>query len=171
MGAVHGVARLPDGGVRVRLTAKERSLLQSLPGQLRPLLAGDAGDVGIRRRLFPHGYDDAQQEAEYRDLVGESLVEERLERLEAFAATLDGGQGGRWSWTVELSPDDAHAWLSALNDARLTLGVLLGITDESQWERGPEQDNPSAVALYYLGWLQEQLLGALMQSLDDESSG
>lgn len=167
MGLVHGVARLPGGGVRVRLTPRERSLLQSLPAQLRPLLTGDAGGGAVRGRLFPPAYGDAEQESEYRDLVGESLVEERLERLEAFAATLDGGQGGRLAWTVELSADQAHAWLSALNDARLTLGVLLGITDESQWERGPDEDNPSAVALYYLGWLQEQLLGALMHSLDE----
>lgn len=167
MSLVHGVARLPEGGIRVRLTARERALLRSLPGQLRAVLSG-GGDAGaVRARLFPRAYDDAEDESEYRDLVGESLVEERLQRLEAFAGTLDAGTGGRWSWTVELSGEDAHAWLSVLNDARLTLGVLLGITDEAQWERGPEEDDPSAVALYYLGWLQEQLLAALGPALDE----
>ncbi|HVM13700.1 MAG TPA: DUF2017 family protein [Egibacteraceae bacterium] len=167
MGLVHGVSRLPGGGVRVRLTARERTLLRSLPEQLRPMLAGEAGPPKVRDRLFPPAYPEPGDESEYRDLVGESLVEERLARLEAFATTLDAGQGGRLAWTVELSPDDAHAWLSALNDARLTLGVLLGIDDESQWERGPDDANPSAMALYYLGWLQEQLLAALMPGLDE----
>lgn len=167
MGLVHGATRLPGGGVRIRLSARERSLLASLPGQLRPLLSGQAEAGAVRDRLFPRAYEGADEESEYRDLVGESLVEERIERLEAFASTLDAGHGGRLGWTVELSSDEAHAWLSALNDARLTLGVLLGITEESQWEGGPAHDDPSAVALYYLGWLQEQLLAALMSSLDE----
>lgn len=163
----HGVTRLPDGGVRVRLTPRERALLQSLPAQLRPMLSGETDPAGVRERLFPRAYDDAEHDEEYRDLVADSLVEERLERLEAFARTLDGGHGGRLTWTVELSADDAHAWLSALNDARLTLGVLLGITEESQWEQSLEEDNPSSVALYYLGWLQEQLVAALMTGLQE----
>ncbi|HVL99721.1 MAG TPA: DUF2017 family protein [Egibacteraceae bacterium] len=166
MGLVHGVTRLPSGRVRVRLTARERALLRSLPDELRPVLSGEADGSAVHERLFPRGYAESGHEAEYRDLVGDSLVEERLARLEAFAATLDAGQGGRLAWTVELSLDDAHAWLSALNDARLTLGVLLGIVEESQWEQGPDDRNPSAVALYYLGWLQEQLLAALMPGLD-----
>lgn len=167
MSVVHGVSRLPGGGVRVRLTSRERALLQSLPEQLRPLLSGEGGAPEVRGRLFPPAYHDEEQESEYRDLIGDSLVEERIERLEAFARTLDGGHSGRLSWSAELSADEAHAWLSALNDARLTLGVLLGITDESQWEDGVDRDDPSAVALFYLGWLQEQLLAALMSSLDE----
>lgn len=166
MGLIHGVARLPDGGVRVRLTTRERTLLRSLPEQLRPLVSGEGGPAAVRERLFPRGYADAEEESEYRDLVGESLAEERVARLEAFAGTLDAGREGRMGWTVELSTDEAHAWLSALNDARLTLGVLLGITEESQWEHRGTDDDPSTVALHYLGWLQEQLLAALMPTLD-----
>ena len=36
-------------------------------------------------------------------------------------------RGGR----VRLSPPDAQAWLRALNDVRLALGVRLGVTDVS----------------------------------------
>lgn len=166
MSLIHGIVRLPGGGVRVRLTPRERDLLASLPEQLRPVLAGEAPPA-VRARLFPPAYTEPDEEADYRDLVGEALVEERLERLEAFAATLTATEPGRLSWTVELSGEQAHAWLSALNDARLTLGVLLGITDESQWEDGVDADDPSAAALYYLGWLQEQLLAALMGDLEE----
>jgi hypothetical protein len=162
----HGVRRLPGGGVRVKLGNRERDLLRSVPDQLRPVLTGEV-ETDARKRLFPRAYHDDEADEEYRDLVGESLVAERVERLEAFARTLDEGHEGRLWWSVELSADDAHAWLSALNDARLTLGVLLGITDESQWEQGVDQSNPSAVALAYLGWLQEELLRALMETLPD----
>lgn len=167
MGLIHGVVRLPGGGVRVRLTTRERTLLQTLPDQLRPVLSGEAGPGAVRDRLFPRAYSESEDESEYRDLVGDSLIEERLGRLAAFAATLDAGRDGRLTWTVELDADQAHAWLGALNDARLTLGVLLGITEESQWEGGDAGDDPSKVALYYLGWLQEQLLAALMGTLDE----
>lgn len=145
----------------MRLGTRERDLLRSLPEQLRPVLTGEADPGNARDRLFPRAYEDAEHEDEYRDLVGEYLVEERLDRLDAFARTLDAGEARRLTWTVELSADDAEAWLSALNDARLTLGVVLGITDESQWESGLDRSDPSTVALAYLGWLQEELLRAL----------
>jgi hypothetical protein len=39
--------------------------------------------------------------------------------------------GGR----IQLTNDQAHAWLKALNDVRLALGVRLGVTEEfeEQW--------------------------------------
>jgi hypothetical protein len=166
MAVTRGVRRLPGGGVRVRLAARERELLRSIPEQLRPILAGEA-DSPAHERLFPPAYRDERLESEYRDLVGESLVAERLDRLDAFARTLDGGESGRLGWTVDLTAEDAHAWLSAINDARLTLGVLLGITDESQWEHALDHDDPSTVALAYLGWLQEELLQALTAGLPE----
>jgi hypothetical protein len=167
VGSLHGVRRLRGGRVRVRLSGRERQLLRSLPAQLRPILSGEQSSPELRERLFPPAYDDPEAEREYRALIGDTLAEERLAALETFARTLESGEGGTLLWTVELSPEDTAAWLSAINDARLTLGALLGISDERQWEAGPDRRNPTSLALYYLGWLEEELVEALMSELPD----
>ncbi|OBA78662.1 hypothetical protein A9W99_23660 [Mycobacterium sp. 1164966.3] len=67
--------------------------------------------------------------------------------------------GGR----LELTEADANAWIAAVNDVRLTLGVLLDIGPE-----GPERlpaDHPLAAHLDVYQWLtvlQEYLVLALM---------
>lgn len=167
MSRVHGVRRLLDGRLRVRLSTRERDLLRSLPAQLRSVLTGEQPAGGVRERLFPPAYDDPLDELEYRELVSPGLLVQHLQALDVFARTLDHGQVGRLTWTAELSAEEAGAWLSAVNDARLTLGALLGITSEDQWERGPDRSHPSSVALWYLGWLEEELVAALMAGLPD----
>jgi hypothetical protein len=164
------IRRLPGGGVRVRLTVRERDLLASLPGQLRPLLAGEH-DVQtpaglVSGRLFPAAYEDPLDQLEYTELVGNQVSEDRLAAVEDFAATLAGGSLRRSWWSCELDADQAAAWLSALNDARLTFAMVAGITTEDHWRRGPNPSDPTSVALYYLGWLQEELLAALTGTLD-----
>jgi hypothetical protein len=168
VGRVHGARRLPKGGVRVRLASREREVLRSLPDQLRPLLAGEVDVEGLRDRLYPSAYpEDPLAELEYRDLAEGEVVSWRVGAMDTFAETLERGEEGRLGWSVELSPEEAEAWLSALNDARLTLGVLLGIVEEADWEGGADEDNPSSVVLAYLSWLQEDLIGALMGGLQD----
>jgi hypothetical protein len=165
---MRGVVALRDGGVRVRLSERERDLLRSLPDQLRPLLAGDPAAPAVSARLYPPGYDDEKLESEYRELIGSDIVDQRVAAMDTFAATLDTGAVSRGRWSTELDADSAAAWLSAVNDGRLILGQLLGITDEADWEGGPSEDDPTGVVLYYLGWLEEELVGALMGTLPDE---
>lgn len=174
MAFVHGVRRLPGGRVRVKLSSRERQILRSLPDQLRALLVADPevpGAQEVAARLFPSAYEDPLDELEYRELVGRSLGEERLAAVDAFAETLEGGTAKRLVWSTELDADQAAAWLSATNDARLALGVLLGITVEEEWEAGAVAGDPSRLLLHYLGWLQEELLAALLAELDDAESG
>jgi hypothetical protein len=167
VGRVHGAKRLPGGGVRMRLAAREREVLRSLPDQLRPLLAGEVDVEGLGDRLYPSAYpEDPLAELEYRELAQDEVVSWRVGALDTFAETLERGEDGRLGWSVELTPEEAEAWLSALNDARLTLGVLLGIVEEGDWEGGPDEDNPSSMVLAYLSWLQEDLIVALMGSLE-----
>jgi len=47
--------------------------------------------------------------------------------------------------------------------------MVVGVTDESVWERGPVSTDPTSVVLHYLGWLQESLLNALMHGLDQDT--
>lgn len=168
MSLTHGIRRLSGGRIRIRLSARERELLRSLPDQLRPLLTGQLDVAGVSRRLYPDAYDDLQAEAEFRELIGSSLVDERVGKLNAFAETLDGGSMGRLGWTLDIDAEQAEAWLSAVNDARLVLGAVVGIDDEERWDGGPDEQDPNSVALYYLGWLQEELVGALTGALPEQ---
>jgi hypothetical protein len=170
--ALEAVRRLPSGGVRVRLTPRERDILLTLPGQLRPLMAGeydlDTPAGWVRERLFPSAYEDPLDEYDYRELLGTTVPDQRLAAIEEFARTLEGGTLRRLTWTTDLSDDQAHAWLSAVNDARLTLAMVLGVTDESVWEGRQDSNDPTKIVLFYLGWLQESLLDALTPALGQD---
>ncbi len=166
----HGVRRLPGGGLQVTIDAAERDALRSLPAQLRPIVSGEADTdlaAAVRTRLFPAAYAEPDLDEEFRRLVGSGLVEQRMQQLDAFSRTLAAGRETLGRWQVELGPDEAHAWLAVVNDTRLTLGALLGITDEREWEGGPDEDDPASVMLWYLGWLEEELVRALMGSLPE----
>jgi hypothetical protein len=166
----HGVRRLSTGGLRVALSAAERAMLASLPAQLEPIITGAASDdraARVHARLYPAAYEDPVLEGEYRDLAGEDLVEGRVDALQTFARTLRAGRTTGRSWTVDLGPDEAQAWLGVVNDARLVLSDVVGIVSEEQWEDGPDPDDGASMLLWYLGWLEEQLVAAMMGSLPD----
>lgn len=163
----HGIRRLSDGRFRVRLSARERELLRSIPDQLRPIVAGVDDVADASTRLFPRAYDDMEMEMEYRDLVGTSIADERVAALDKFAETLNAGTTSQLGWSVSIDAEQAAAWLSALNDCRLVLGAVTGVDDEEKWDAGPDDDDPNSVALFYLGWLQEELIAALTEELPD----
>ena len=164
---MRGIVPKVDGGVTVNLSQRERDLLRSLPEQLRPLLSGELPAPTIAATLFSRGYDDDELEEEYRSLAGDDIVAQRVSTLDVFAESLEGGAVTRGRWRAELDEETAAAWLSAVNDGRLVLGALLGIVDESQWESGPSDDNPASVVMHYLGWVEEELVQALMTTLPD----
>jgi hypothetical protein len=146
------IARARDGSVRLRIPHEERELLRALPDQLREMLVTDDAAT---RRLFPPAHpDDPEREAEYRELTRGALLEDRLAGLDVVEATLDADR---------LDPEQASAWLTTLNAARLVLGTQLGVTGETAEERIPP-DHPDVMrhTVYdYLGWLVAQLVEAL----------
>ncbi|HEX8863949.1 MAG TPA: DUF2017 family protein [Actinomycetes bacterium] len=119
----------------------------------------------VLERLFPRAYlepEDVERDAEYRRLVRNDLLESKLANLDVITKTLDRGTVSLRRWTVDLSEEEAGAWLGALNDLRLALGVRLGITEDFEGDVDPS--DPQAPALHvlsYLGWLEENLLEAL----------
>lgn len=167
MAAAHGVRRRPEGGLTVRLTGRERDVLAALPDQLDPVFRDGAGPEELRARIFPRAYEDEEAEREYQALVGDSLAEQHLDAMAVFTASLERGEVRRTTWTVDLDEDESHAWLSVVNDARLTLAGLLGIQEEADWERVPERGSAPSVVLWYLGWLEEQFVTALTTTLPD----
>jgi hypothetical protein len=148
--------RAADGGVELRLSREERTLLVGLAAELRSLLEGETGDPSLRR-LFPPAYDDEQDEDAYRALMGAELLDGRREALELLARSAE---------QERLSAGEADAWLRALNDLRLVLGTRLDVQEDTLLDELQLDDERAAgLAVYgYLSWLQEQLVAALAPS-------
>jgi Domain of unknown function (DUF2017) len=119
----------------------------------------------VLERLFPRAYlepEDVDRDAEYQRLVREDLLEAKLANLDVVTSTLDRGTASLRRWTVDLTEDEAGAWLGALNDLRLALGVRLGITEDFDGDIDPSDPQaPALNVLSYLGWLEENLVDAL----------
>jgi hypothetical protein len=112
-------------------------------------------------RLLPDAYrDDPDAAGEFRRYTEQSLRSAKQETARTVLDTLpeDGGP-------VKLSGEQAQAWLRALNDVRLALGVRLGVTEEfeDQWEElDPADPRSAAFEVYaWLGGVQESLVQAL----------
>jgi hypothetical protein len=156
--------RVGGGRVRVRLAQDEVAVLRGLPDQLRTVLGEGEGEP-VNRRLFPPAYldvADVERDAEYRRLMHDDLVKEKLANLDLVIGSLERGSASVRRWTVELTDEEATAWLGVLNDLRLALGVRLDITED--FDGDVDDADPRAPALRllsYLGWLEEQLLDAL----------
>jgi hypothetical protein len=156
--------RVGDDRVRVRLAHDEVAILRGLPDQLRAVLA-EGGDEPVNQRLFPPAYldvADIEHDTEFHRLMHDDLVTEKLANLDLVTDTLARGSTSVRRWTVELTDEEATAWLGVLNDLRLALGVRLDITED--FDGDVDDTDPRAPALRllsYLGWLEEQLLDAL----------
>lgn len=156
--------RVGNGRVRVRLAHDEVAVLRGLPDQLRSVL-GEGGDEPVNQRLFPPAYldvADIEHDTEYHRLMRDDLVKEKLTNLDLVTDTLARGSTSVRRWTIELTDEEATAWLGVLNDLRLALGVRLDITED--FDGDVDDADPRAPALRllsYLGWLEEQLLDAL----------
>ena len=156
------------GGYEVRLAVEERELLSALPVQLVSLLedVGDElpGDLpDALRRLLPPAYTtDPDAERAYVSVTRQELVEHHLGSLETMAATANA---------TRLDDEQLLAWLAALNDLRLVLGSMLGVTEE---ESGPPADGAHQaewIAYLYLGGLQSELIDILETTLPDPVPG
>lgn len=156
------IRRTGRGDFEVKIPEPERAVLRSLPAQLRELLESDDPTL---ERLFPPAYpDDRARNEEYDRLVREDLVAGRLTSVEVMEATIDARR---------LDEEQLVAWLGAMNDLRLVLGTRLDVSEDLDPEEISEQDPraPSYALYYYLGWLEEQIVGALAEGVDPAGSG
>jgi Domain of unknown function (DUF2017) len=146
------IQRDVDGKVRVNLQPHEVALLRELLDELETLLE-DPEDPDLRR-LFPPAHTDRENEEQYRSLVGDQLLTGRTKAVATVRDTL-----GRDT----LAPDEADAWLRALNDLRLVLGTRLDVTEDLDYEElDLTEPRGRDLAIYgYLSWLQEQLVESL----------
>jgi hypothetical protein len=158
--------RRPGDRVLASLTDEEVGLFRSLPGELRSLLEGSPDDEAYQR-IFPRAYVDPteeQSEADWQAMVHSELLEERLAAVELVATSVERGTPRRGRVEIELSPDEVAAWLGVLNDARLTLGTRLQVTEDAN-EMDPSDPRAPAFALYHwLTWVQSDLVEVLLAS-------
>ncbi len=177
------------GGARAWLAAAEATLLRNLVGQIMALVEEGSDSVGyidppedtlaameamlhepgsavtpedpVLARLLPDGYrDDPEAAGEFRKYTEPALRNAKYQVAREMLDTLPDA-GGR----IELTRDQAMAWLKALNDVRLALGVRLGVTEEFEQDWAKlKPDNPQWAAFEVYAWLgavQESLVQAL----------
>jgi hypothetical protein len=173
-----------DGGVSVRLSAGEATLLRTLvipvmdllgetpekkPASVLDDLESLLDDVEqphtpqdpVLARLLPDAYrDDPPAADEFRKYTESSLREAKKYFAQTLLDTLPAS-GGR----VTLTGDQARDWLRALNDVRLLFGVRLEVTEDFEEQLAAlDPADPKVAALEVYGWLgavQESLVQAL----------
>jgi hypothetical protein len=178
-----GFRRNRHGQVWLHLPDTERALMRSLLEQMGDLLAPDEPEepvdpleelVGIDpsaerpddpalARLFPDAYSDPEQADEFRRFTQRDLRTSKLENRAAALASLDRPN------PTQLTAEECHAWLGAINDMRLTLGTRLDVTDEGPGPFAdlPEDDPRRGLHVVY-DWLtyhQDRLIRALEKGL------
>ena len=136
-----------------------------LPLDLAATLAADVPaappEDPVLARLLPDAYgEDPEAAGEFRRYTEQGLRSGKVAAAQTVLATLPS-DGGR----VRLSAGDAEAWLRSLNDVRLALGVVLGITEDYEHEFSAlDPDDPREAYLHVYDWLtflQETLVRAL----------
>lgn len=148
--------RARDGSWQLRLPSGERDLLRDLPSQVRRLIATNDPST---RRLFPPAYaHDPVDESEYRQMVGNSLLESHQAALRILESTVDAEM---------LDDEQVNAWLGAINDLRLVLGTRLDVGEDFVPVPPGDPRAPAMATYAYLSMLQEQVVQALTTALDD----
>jgi hypothetical protein len=173
-------------GSKIRLVAsleaQEAAVLRGLVGEVRQMLAGRTDDnpadelavlTGIRTgpstrpddrvlaRLLPDfTTEDADLAAGLRSLHEPALIEAKDSAATVLLDTLPES-GGR----IELTPEQADAWLAALNDVRLALGTALDVSEDMTDEDLPPDDPRAAhIGVYqWLTFVQDALVQTRMQ--------
>jgi hypothetical protein len=145
-------------GIGVRLGAAEVAILARLPSLLGSVGA-DAGDPAVAR-LHPAAYPESESEStELIRLTEEDLALQRRVDLEVFTGALQDAAGG-----VEISRDDAEAWLRVLEAARIVLAARRGLFDLSDLSEASIAD-PDVALVSLMGMYQQELAEALLATM------
>ena len=150
------IKRSRRGGFDLRIPARERDVLATLPDMLRALLVdGDAKDPVLQRLYLNAFTDDDEASTEFREIVHDDQLEQRLAAIDTMERTpaigsCDRGRADRVARRAE-------------RRVRLVLGVRLAVTEEAtpaDFAGDPETEG--AFELYrYLSFLEEYVVEAL----------
>jgi hypothetical protein len=116
----------------------------------------------VLRRLLPNAYANEVDASEFRRYTESTLRGKKEAHAMYMRMYLKSADDG----IVDLDHDSANAWLGAINDIRLALGVRLNVqenTSEVLELLSPDDPLRGVYSVYtWLGWLQESLLSSLM---------
>jgi hypothetical protein len=144
----------------------EAKVLRQCAASMAAMLSDLDRDDPAVMRLFPDVYpEDPDEAAAFRRYTEDDLKAAKLEQVTAILADLleSGGE-------VRLNEEAADRWLRALTDVRLTLGLRLGVEDDTDIETELDEavlQDPTSVrvgqlSVYgFLTLLQESLVAAL----------
>ena len=113
-------------------------------------------------RLLPNAYSDQVDAAEFRRYTELTLRAKKSVNAISMHTDLMNSPDG----CIDIDHQGANAWLGAMNDIRLALGVRLKVQSNSYEELeilAPDDPMRGVYAVYsWMGWLQESLIQALM---------
>lgn len=126
-------------------------------------------DDPIMARLLPdfHRLDDDATTGKDQDSAAalRSLHEPELLDLKTGVAAVVLDTCPPAGGLVTLALEQADAWLSAINDVRLALGITLGVSEDMPDELPDDDPRAPHLGVYHwLTWMQESLVSALTGS-------
>jgi len=128
-------------------------------------------DDEVLLRLLPNAYADPVESADFRRFTESNLRDKKR----AHAMVVRSNLLNLDKSTVSLDSHSALAWLGAINDFRLALGVRLNVQDNSYEQLellSPDDPMRGVYAVYtWLGWMQESLVLALIDDSTPETEG
>lgn len=179
-----------NGSVQAVLSQQEAAVIRGLVGQIKDMLTARAEEApqdelaeltGIRtgpttppedrvlERLLPDFYrrdpitgetdeDEIDAAGALRSLHEPQLLEAKTGNAQLILETCPK-MGGR----VQLSGEQADAWLSAINDVRLALGTALDIDEDMPDDEPEDELRREHLGVYqWLTWVQDSLVSAMM---------
>jgi hypothetical protein len=152
------IERNRAGEIVVDIDDNIRDNLRTLLDELRELLM--TGEHPGLRRLYPTAYpqDDAL-ETDYRSLVHDGLLAQRLEHIEAMENSLEA---------KTLTDAQLDAWMHTVNSVRLVLGTILDVGETDDLPDVNAPDAQQRLLYYILGYLLEQIVDVLFSTVPVE---
>lgn len=119
-------------------------------------------DDDVLMRLLPNAYADQVDASEFRRYTESTLRAKKGAHAMTMRIDLKSSPDG----FIEVDHEGANAWLGAMNDIRLALGVRLQVQEKTHEELeilAPDDPLRGVYAVYsWLGWIQGSLIQALM---------
>ena len=126
-------------------------------------------DDEVLLRLLPNAYADPVESADFRRFTESTLRTKKRAHAMVIRSNLLHIEKS----SVRVDQMGALAWLGALNDIRLALGVRLNVQENSYDKLellSPDDPMRGVYAVYtWLGWLQESLVQTLMNDSAEDS--
>ncbi|MCL5048909.1 MAG: DUF2017 domain-containing protein [Firmicutes bacterium] len=111
------------------------------------------------KRLLPKAYllDEAAQN-DFSTLTSVNLLKEHIDNLNLLMSSISNQY---------LTVDELHRWMMALNNLRLVIGTVIGVTENSSMPDFDDPIVPQWIAYGYLTELVEDIVSVLFNELPD----